>query len=188
MKTNILTQSGHYFDYVDVQSNVVTIADVAGGLSKECRFGSQCPTFYSVAQHSVVVTHVVQELGGSLEEQRQALLHDASEAFMKDMPTPLKKMLPGYYEIEERVQRDLMRRFAVTCELTDLVKRADLIALAIEKRDLYDNSDAWLVLDGVEVPPGLGIVGALLPDDARYQWNCEYWRLFVERPLMNEMA
>jgi uncharacterized protein len=192
MKTNILTQSGHYFDYVDVESNVVTMADVSAGLSKECRFASQCPKFYSVAQHSVLVSLVVEALWGTLLEQRQALLHDASEAFMKDIPTPLKKLLPGYYEIEERVQRDLMRRFGVEYELTPLVRRADLIALAIEKRDLFGNSDDWLVLKDVDLTEQsiakLGVKCPAKPDDARHMWELEYHRLFVVSTLRNEMA
>src|SRR5437870_2821161 len=150
LRTNILTVSGNYFDYVDVESNVVSVQDIAHGLSNECRFGSQCPRFYSVAQHSVMVAWIVEALGGDIIEQRQAIMHDASEAFMKDMPTPLKKLLPGYYEVEARVQKDLMRRLGLSHELSALIKQADLLALGIEKRDLYSNCDAWRVLQGID--------------------------------------
>jgi hypothetical protein len=129
------THSGGQFFPLDPRPEEVSIADVAHALSNLCRFAGHCREFYSVAQHSVLVSYCV-----PAEHAFQALLHDASEAYMVDMPRPLKLEIPQYRAIEKRVQAVIYRRFGLP-ELEDpCVKAADDRVLAQEHRDLMAES------------------------------------------------
>ncbi|MGO4302172.1 metal-dependent phosphohydrolase [Cupriavidus sp. RAF12] len=149
MRTDILTHSGHYFSYTDLASNVVTIEDIAHGLSNVCRFAGHSPEFYSVAQHSVLVSYLV-----PAEDALAGLMHDATEAYLGDMPTPLKRLMPAYRELENRLHEDISRRFNLNPVLPPSVKQADLVALGGEKRDFFPrDSEPWFVLQGVAECP-----------------------------------
>lgn len=143
--TWILTRSGKHFDFVDPQPDQIDILDIAWGLSKECRFAGQCYGFYSVAQHSVLVSNIV-----PAELALEALLHDAAEAYCKDIPMPLKALLPDYKRIEQRVDRAIRATFGLPMECSPEVKRADLILLATERRDLMPpDPEPWAILQGI---------------------------------------
>lgn len=142
----IVTRSGGKFWYDNPMGSAYTIEDIAASLSKLCRFVGHTREMYSVAEHSVLVSRLVprgMELAG--------LLHDASEAFCGDIASPLKAMLPEYKQIEDRVQGAIMARFGVQWDhfVKEQVKRADLIALATEKRDLLPICEDWDILRGV---------------------------------------
>jgi hypothetical protein len=154
-RTDILTYSGNYFSFEDLDSNVIYIEDIAQGLSNVCRFAGQSPRFYSVAQHSSLVYRLLRDVLKVTDQTvlMQGLLHDGTEAYLGDMTTPLKRIMPQYLEIERRLHGRIMRQFGLPEILDDRVKMADLMALAIEKRELLHNTDTWVVLIGVrEVP------------------------------------
>ena len=143
--TWILTNSGKHFDFADPQPDQIDILDIAQGLANECRYAGQCRTFYSVAQHSFLASQIV-----SHRNALEALLHDAAEAYCKDIPRPLKYMLPDYQEIEERVESAIRERFKLPAQMSPEVKRADLILLATERRDLMPADDTpWPILEGI---------------------------------------
>lgn len=144
--TWILTRSSQHFDYANPQPEQIRLLDIAYGLAKECRFAGQCHGFYSVAQHSVLVSQIVPD-----EFAFEALLHDASEAYCKDIPMPLKAMLPDYKAIERRVDAAIRAKFRLPERCSAEVKHADLILLATERRDLMPDDDApWQILQGVD--------------------------------------
>lgn len=130
----------------------VAIEDIAHGLAYQCRFNGQTSAFYSVAQHSLMVMALVPPA-----LHFQALLHDAAEAYLGDMVKPLKLLFPEFSVIEARVMEIIGQRFAIDLTRLDLaIKRADLIALATEKRDLMPYSaEAWSYLEGIEPLPGI---------------------------------
>jgi len=164
----IQTASGKYFDLLTPHPSTVNVYDIAAALSKICRFTGHCNSFYSVAQHSVMVSFLV---GPQLA--RWGLFHDAAEAYLGDVATPLKQLLPDYKAIEERVEHVVWRKFGLEPPMPPQIKVADLIMLATEKRDLMPQVDgpAWAVLDGVA------------PMQARlYPWNPDFAeQMFIER-------
>lgn len=163
----ILLYSGRYFDFEDPEGSIFDISDIARGLSHICRFGGQCPRFYCVAEHSVYVSQIV-----PAEHALAGLLHDAAEAFVGDMPKPLKVMCPDYVAIEKRIERAVLDRFGVSLPLDPSIKEADIRMLATEQAQLMGNRDDWDYTRGRAVVEGLDIVG-LAPNDA--------FNLFIDR-------
>lgn len=141
----ILTATGGTFDYLEACVADVDVVDIASALSKLCRFAGHTRQFYSVAQHSVMVSRLLPP-----EMALAGLLHDATEAYLVDLPSPLKALLPGYRMLERRVWELVAARFDLPRELPAEVHRADLIMLATERRDLMMPCDVpWPQLGGV---------------------------------------
>lgn len=145
----ILTNSGRHIDLPNPNPEAIDIGDIALGLSRECRFSGQTRSFYSVAQHSVLASRIVPQ-----EFALEALLHDATEAYLRDLPYPLKRLVPDYARIEKVFNRVLRKCFELPEEMSSQVHQADRILLATEKRDLmpYDGTP-WPILDEVEPLP-----------------------------------
>jgi len=151
----ILTFSGAYVSFVNPRPEDIRIIDLAHGLSNECRYSGQCRKFYPVAQHCVIASYIVPNTLA-----KEALFHDATEAYLKDLPTWLKKLLPGYKLIEEAFDVTIRQKFGLPmdpktrAENKKLIKEADYKLLATEKRDLMpqDNED-WIYLRGVSPMP-----------------------------------
>ena len=165
----IFLNSGRYFDFKN--PTPLTIEEVAHGLSNICRFTGQCRKFYSVAQHSVLVSLLVPS-----HLALQGLLHDAAEAVMGDMSGPLKRLFPEYKILEHIVESVVLTGFGLPTKLDPFVKRADLAALATEQRDLLNKeSGSWMCLEDIE-PYGKCIV-PLAPTDAYMLFMARYTEL-----------
>lgn len=138
----IRTHSGNLVNVFDPDPDLITIGDIAHGLSHVCRFGGHTPRFYSVAQHSLMVSGLIyvrassSDLRMGTDRMRklalEALLHDASEAYLGDMPTPIKAMLPEYQRAEQRMQEVISLKFGVGWPFHELVHAADAEALDTE--------------------------------------------------------
>jgi 5'-deoxynucleotidase YfbR-like HD superfamily hydrolase len=129
----IQTFSGRRFNPTNPIVEAIVIQDVAHALSMQCRFSGHCKKFYSVAQHSVLVSYIC-----NFEDALWGLLHDASEAYLVDVPRPLKHSgkFGAYIEFEETMQKAICRRFSLPEKEPYSVKKADKILLATEARDL----------------------------------------------------
>ena len=162
----IMLQSGAWFDFCAPAASDFTINDIAHGLANICRYSGQCSRFYSVAEHSILVSEMA--VGFEFE----ALLHDAAEAFLGDITRPLKQMLPEYKRIEAAVERAILDRFEVVGVFPPQVKKADLRVLAAEQRQIMpEGTDGWV--RGQKVDPAPIVVRHLPPDEAK--------RIFLER-------
>lgn len=141
----IETISGAYFDYLNPEAAEVTIEDLAVPLSNICRFAGHLPYFYSVAQHAVNASLIVEP-----EFALTALLHDTAEAFTNDLPTPLKWAFPAFKNLEVSIESAMARRFGFVYPLPAEVKLADTQMLGLEARYIKGVTDQWAILDGIE--------------------------------------
>jgi hypothetical protein len=123
----IETQHGQ-FDPLNPTFN--GIADIAGGLSRKCRFNGQCSRFYSVAEHSVIVSQLMEHVYGG--DPMEGLLHDGSEAYLPDVPSPYKHILPDLNALDQRVESALRKYFRLPPSKSKECAQADMAALFIE--------------------------------------------------------
>ena len=140
----IQTHSGRVFYPGALQSDDICIEDVAHHLSLTCRFAGAVQEFYSVAQHAIHVSQVCE-----LIDQASALwglLHDASEAYLGDVTTPLKHApwMAGYREHEMALQAAIYGRFGLTGPPPASVRMADRRMLVTEMRDLLPGPARWV--------------------------------------------
>lgn len=141
---------GRTLDLLDPFAFDFTLDDIAGPLSRICRWGGRCSAFYSVAQHSVLVMDLVEASHPALA--MHALLHDAGEAFVADVPTPIKSRCRVHYgaaewsyeATETRVHMRILQCLGLR-ELDrderETIADADLIVLHTEARDLMGNPE-----------------------------------------------
>lgn len=125
----IRTFKGYYVDVFNPDPDSIDIEDIAHGLSNTCRFGGHTYNFFSVAEHSVSVARhqlVPDDL------KMTALLHDATEAYMCDLPRPIKRNLPGYKSAEENLMLIIANKFGLEFPFPDIIKKIDNHQLEIE--------------------------------------------------------
>lgn len=130
----IQTYTGKIFWPLDPRPEEVDIEDIAHALSFLCRFGGHTEKFYSVAEHSVRLSYIVPQ-----KDRLWGLLHDASEAYLVDLPRPLKyhsAMGALYRGIEEQLMNAICERFGLSPTMPQTVFNADVVMLITEKRDL----------------------------------------------------
>lgn len=130
----IPTFTGRIFWPCDPRPDEVHIEDIAHALSQQCRFSGHCREFYSVADHSYRVSLLV-----SQERALWGLLHDAAEAYLVDLPRPIKhwcEMGRLYREMEATVMVAICIRFGLSNYEPLEVEKADNVMLATEIRDL----------------------------------------------------
>lgn len=120
----IETVTGKKFPFLNPSADDVDIKDIAVSLANQCRFNGHVP-FFSVAEHSVAVAA---RLPAHL--QLAGLLHDAAEAYLSDIPSPIKRYLPDYQVLETKVQEAINIKFNI--EHHPDIKQADTNACANE--------------------------------------------------------
>ena len=145
----IRTRTGRRFFPLEPKMADIHIEDIAHALSNQCRFSGHTCEFYSVGQHSVHVADILKGMDFGLEVQLAGLLHDATEAYLVDLPTPLKRAMPIYQEAEERLAAVIRQKFDID-EYAEVVKKADMMAFATEVRDLMGNPQDWESTKGID--------------------------------------
>lgn len=131
MEPYVQAHSGVNFYFLEPKADQILIEDIAHALSMQCRFAGHIRKFYSVAEHSINVARLVPN-----EMKLQALLHDASEAYLTDIPSPIKVLLPDYMKIEDVVQRAICEKYNVGYPFEPEVKEADKACLIAEARNM----------------------------------------------------
>jgi hypothetical protein len=132
------TRTGRKVFPLDLRPEDVVIEDIAHALSLQCRFAGHTRGLYSVGQHSLHVAEYLCDLGESAQVVLWGLLHDASEAYLSDIPRPLKRRpeFAFYREAEARAMATICWRFGLPVVEPPIVKHADGVLLATEARDL----------------------------------------------------
>lgn len=128
-KKLLQTYSGILIDPFDPNPEDIIIEDIAHALSNLCRFGGHVREFYSVAEHSYRGSFLC------LGDELSFLLHDASEAYMVDIPRPIKYRLAGYKEAEENLQKIIFDKFNLPFPFSQKVKEID--DLMLQKESAY---------------------------------------------------
>lgn len=135
----IRTKSGIYINVFEPTEDMICIEDIAHALTYQCRFGGHLPKFYSVASHSLNCSYLIDEPHLKLS----ALLHDASEAYLMDIPRPIKQRLSNYKEIENGLMKLIAKKFGFEYPLHDKIKEVDETMLQLEWDFLMLNKGSW---------------------------------------------
>lgn len=122
------SSQGITIDILNPDKFLVDIQDIANALSKICRWGGHCREFYSVAQHSVVVAAMADN-----SCRLEALMHDAQEAYVQDIVSPLKKILePIYKPIEDKWEAVIAEVYNLDPKSKVKIKPLDMAVLQME--------------------------------------------------------
>lgn len=166
-KVPLYTFCGSKMDLNNFDATGMTIEEIARGLGNLCRYNGQVKEFYSVAEHSVILSRYFQIQGEGLSLQRHALMHDAAEAFIGDIVYHLKAMMPDFKEMEGRILDSIYKEFnlqpteeeekllheADRCicidEMYHLMGAIDPVVFKNGRQPLHVKPDAW--------PPAIAI-------------------------------
>lgn len=137
-----------------LRADEVRLDEIAHALANVCRFGGHCREFYSVAQHSVLCYDIMRDLTDDPTMHLVALLHDASEAYVGDMPKPLKDCFPEFEAFEFNIQHAIADHFGFDVSLvgSKLMKLVDEMALKTESDVLIDKTGRVWVCDSTPFP------------------------------------
>ena len=137
----VRTFSGKVVDVMDPNPDMIVIDDVGHALSNLCRFGGHSNQFYSVAQHSVRAAHMAEH-----HHKFTALMHDAAEAYLMDLPKPIKNCLPEYKLAEHNLMIVISAKFGFEWPLPEAVEWIDKKLLEHEWLQLMagDNNSSLL--------------------------------------------
>ncbi len=145
----IQTYSGIEFYPLNPRSEDIHIEDIAHALSNQCRFAGHINEFYSVAQHSVLVSRLCLP-----QNKLWGLLHDASESYLVDLPTPLKqsKGFSAYSKAEKKLMNVICEKYGLIKNMPLDVKEADYRLLLTERNCLMTKPPREWFLDGKVEP------------------------------------
>lgn len=166
-KSAILLVNGDFFDFENPRGHEYDIKAIAHALSNLCRYTGHSRRFYSVAEHSVIVSRLVPE-----KYAFEGLMHDASEAYCGDVASPLKRLIPGYKNIEESVQEAIAVYYGLTWPFPKEVHEADVLAYVTERCSISNTGKDAIWFTDVEPRQDIVIKG-LSPRQA--------YQAFIER-------
>ncbi len=150
----IKTFSGKHFYYDKINKDDIVINDIAVSLSNICRFAGHLSHFYSVAQHAVLCSQLVPQ-----EFAFEALMHDATEAYCQDIPAPLKRLLPDYKRMEEKIDAVIREKYGLPPVMSTPVK--------------LDDGSFWPVLEGIPATEMFKVI-PLSPGHAYGMFNAAF--------------
>lgn len=179
--TWIQTRSGKAFDLLRPLASAIELDDIAHSLSMLCRFVGHTPHFYSVAEHSVYVSRCVPK-----RFRRAALLHDAHEAYVGDLSSPLKRsidagvLVSGFHSIVDVIDLRVAERFELGDDMDDpRIHQADLAVLAAERDQLFPHQ----AREWPPMPPAADVlIQCLPPHEAKKRFLLEWAAIESESP------
>lgn len=138
IETGRIMRSGKIVDILNPKPEQFDLESITAGLAYQGRFTGQMKWYYSLAAHSVLVSHLVPP-----EYALEGLFHDAAEAVLNDISRPFKLILKEYKAHEDRVSRAIADRFGLLYPWPKEIKRADEVAVAIEQSYLLPDTPFW---------------------------------------------
>lgn len=192
----IQTVSGGQFFPLDPRAEEIDVEDLSHRLAAEPRYQGATREPYSVAQHCVLMSYAVPP-----ECAWEALHHEDPEAWLKDVPGPLKPFLPDYQKIEDKVWIACAERFKLPLLVSPAVKEFDLRIRLNERRDLMaPPSASWGEIEKLQPIEWDGLLPSLTlselrfyrPGASRYLWAIRPWPFRLARAMwrsrFNELA
>lgn len=140
----ISLSNGKLFDLHDPDPAMLTLYEIANALSKTCRFGGRLNSYYSVAEHSVLVMRLgLPFIGDNSELAKLLLFHDAAEALVGDICRPIKQYLHVFRELEHKIEGVIVERFGLEGRPSEsgVVMQFDNAMLTAEKEYLLYNDE-----------------------------------------------
>lgn len=136
----ILTLKGKQFNLFEPTPEMIDIRDIAAGLSNKGHFSGLTPSFFSIAQHSIMVCDEFAFWDFFIDPKLKllALLHDAAEAYIGDMIKPLKVRLPQFSEVEDKIMNAICARYGLDFSSLHLIKSTDLFIQEVEYNGFYN--------------------------------------------------
>ena len=171
--------TGTAFWPVDPRPDEVALADIAHALSMLCRYGGHTRHFYSVAEHCVLLSHAV-----APQHALWALLHDAAEAYLCDLPRPIKRLMPTYNDAETVVLAAICERFGLALGIPPEVTDADTRILLDERAALMamPPPSPW----GIEHLEPLGVdIQCWTPSEAEVIFGRRFMELWGDAVVPN---
>ncbi|KKM05774.1 hypothetical protein LCGC14_1750690 [marine sediment metagenome] len=179
MRPYIITCTERFFNFNAPHPSQIYIEDIATGLSNICRWGGQSYQFYSVAEHSLLVEKLIEEEGKHPKLRMAALLHDAAEAYLGDIPSPIKARTmigeQSYHQLEKEVLRAIADALDLNYYLFEnsLIAEADSDAFTVEAYKLFP-SKAYMFTVG---EPKEIDIEFMSPEKAKQQFIKKYYAL-----------
>ena len=165
----IETYSGIKFDFLDPTIEQVSIEDIAHSLSMQVRYTGHCSTFYSIAEHCLLVADLCPEY------ELYALLHDASEAYLTDVASPIKPFLQNYKMMECKVMGVIVDKFDLPEFFPEEVHLADMKALQLEAKQLmHSKGEGWAINDILTDPVPDIVIQSLTPPEAKKRFLARF--------------
>ena len=138
MEPFVHTHTGKKFHFLNPHPDEICIEDIAHSLSLKCRFNGHTSSFYSVAQHCIQMSY------WEKVHQKWLLFHDAAEAYIGDISTPVKQQFPEIWKIEDQILHVLAKKYNLTIPIPyDWIQKVDQRMLATEKRDILLHNFKW---------------------------------------------
>lgn len=167
------TYTGEPFWPLEPDLDEIDIVSIAHSLSMLCRYNGHCIRFYSVAEHSVLLSHTVDP-----EHARWGLMHDAVEAYFGDMVRPVKYEMPEFCGHEKNLEAAIAGKFRLGWPMPAQVKEHDTRIVVDERaQNMAPARLPWPMLDGFE-PLGVTI-NCWSPDRAEAEFMSRYQQLFT---------
>lgn len=180
---NILTYTGKAFPALEPDPDLIDIDDISHALSNLCRFAGHVTKFYSVAEHCVRCLDVAVDDGADVLTQLAVLLHDSTEAYLVDLPRPIKRAdgFGGYRQAEKKLDRAVIEKFGLHGADSAAILDADLRLLVTEARDLLPVNDDKSLMWPLGIEPLPEKIEPWTPERSKKTFRARYEALEFAR-------
>lgn len=137
------TFTGKHLHFLNPNPEEVCIEDIANALGNCCRYSGHVKRFYSVAEHSIIMANYVYNETRNAEFALTALMHDATEAYLVDVPRPIKPHLEGYMDIEESLSNVIFEKFNIQ-PMGEYIHYLDTNIVRNEAEILFKDIPDWV--------------------------------------------